>query len=228
MAGLLLIGATAAIEAGHRLTAVILLLAGYAASAVWHRWRCRAAVAEARRDPLTGLPNRAPADEALARATHNHAPMTVALIDVDGLHALNASLGHAAGDQYLTAVADRLSTAVPPGGLLARQGGDEFTLLAPEAAPAALATAIGTALPGPATIAGRRLQSRASVGVAATGGPDGRDAHHARACADAAMYSAKAAGGNHVLIYHPERDGVPDPDGTRPLRRRRGLAAQPW
>src|SRR5439155_105263 len=46
---------------------------------------------------------------------------------------------------------------------------------------------------------------------------------HARGCADAAMYSAKAAGGNHILVYDPDRDGVPEPDGTRPLRRRRDI-----
>jgi len=231
--GVLLLPAIAilAIVTGHLPAAVIIVLVncgayavGYAAAATRHRQRCQAAVTEARRDPLTGLPNRAPVDDMLDAATRDRTPMSVALIDVDGLHAVNASLGHAAGDQYLAAVAARLSAAVPAGGILVRQGGDEFTLLAPDVEPTALATAIGTALAGPATVAGYRMQPRVSVGIAESGGPDGNyDANHARGCADAAMYSAKAAGGNHILVYDPDRDGVPEPDGTRPLRRRRDI-----
>jgi len=193
---------------------------GYAAAATRYRYRCRAAVAEARRDPLTGLPNRALADQILAAATRDRAPMTVALVDVDGLHAVNTSLGHAAGDQYLNVVVERLASAVPAGGCLVRQGGDEFTLLAAGIDPAALASAIGVAMAGPAVIAGHRMQPRASVGIAESGGDD---ANYARGCADAAMYSAKAAGGDHILVYDADRDGVPEPEGTRPLLRRRDI-----
>jgi diguanylate cyclase (GGDEF)-like protein len=233
-------GAVAAIVTRHPHLAVVIVLVncgacgvGHAAATARHRRRHEAALADARRDPLTGLPNRAAADDLIDRATRGDIPMTVALIDVDGLRAVNTGLGHAAGDQYLAAVAARLSAAVPAGGLLVRQGGDEFTLLAPDVAPTVLATAIGAALAGPAVVAGHRMQPRASVGIA-TSGPQtdhdardavgraaGFDAGYARGCADAAMYSAKAAGGNHILIYDPDRDGVPAPDGTRPLRRRR-------
>ena len=75
------------------------------------------------------------------------------------------------------------------------------------------------AMAGPAVIAGYRIQPRVSVGIAASGG----DARYARACADAAMYTAKAAGGNHIMVYQPDRDPRPEPDGTRPLTRRRDL-----
>jgi len=159
------------------------------------------------------------ADQALDAATRDATPITVALADIDGLHAINMNLGLAAGDQYITAVARRLSRTVPTGGCLVRQGGDEFTLLAPHLAPDEVATAIGAAMAGPAVIAGYRIQPRASVGIAASGG----DARYARACADAAMYTAKAAGGNHIMVYQPDRDGQPEPDGTRPLIRRRDL-----
>ncbi len=160
------------------------------------------------------------ADQRLDAATRDATPITVALADIDGLHAINMNLGLAAGDRYLTTVARRLSRAVPAGGCLVRQGGDEFTVLAPHVDPAELATAIGAAMAGPAVIAGYRIQPRASVGIAASGGGD---AHHARACADAAMYTAKAAGGNHIMVYQPDRDGQPEPDGTRRLIRRRDL-----
>jgi len=197
--------------------------AGYFAARARHRHTVRAlraAVADARRDPLTGLPTRAVADRLLDTATRDRINLTVGLADLDGLHAVNSNFGHAAGDQCILAVAARLARAVPAGGCLVRQGGDEFTLLASDTDPDDLAAAISVALSEPAVIAGHRIQPRASVGIAASGGGD---AAHTRACADAAMYTAKAAGGNHTLIYRPDRDGRPEPDGTRPLIRRRDL-----
>jgi diguanylate cyclase (GGDEF)-like protein len=219
-----------AIVTGHTVWAQVGVFATTAAypvgfcAAVWrYGQRIRAAIAEAHheahRDALTGLPTRAVADRLLEAATRDGTPMTVALADIDGLNAIN-SFGHAAGDQYLTAVAQRLARAVPPGGCLVRQGGDEFTILAPDTSPDELATSIGVAMAGPAIIAGHRIQPRASVGIAQSGGGD---ATYARACADAAMYTAKAAGGNHTMIYQPARDGYPLADGTRPWIRRRDL-----
>jgi diguanylate cyclase (GGDEF)-like protein len=201
----------------------IAALIGYAGAARDYRARIHAAIAQARRDPLTGLPNRALADELLDEATHADTPMTVALIDVDGLHAINANLGLAAGDQYLVTVAARLAAAVPPGGVLVRQGGDEFTLLAPDTGPHTLADRIGANLAGRARIAGYLIQPRASVGVAATDPDASINAHHTRARADSAMYTAKSSGGNQIRVFDPARDAEPSPDGTRTLVRRRDL-----
>jgi diguanylate cyclase (GGDEF)-like protein len=195
----------------------------YAKAHAWHHSQLnlvRAELDRARRDPLTGLPTRAVADDFIESAQRSASDLTVALADIDGLHAINSNLGHAAGDLYITAVAARLARAVPPGGCLVRQGGDEFTIVALDTEPDDLATAIGAAMAGPALIGGYRIQPRASVGVA-TGDP--RDATNTRACADAAMYTAKAAGGNHTRVYQPDRDGRPQPDGTRPIIRRRDL-----
>ncbi|MGH3737599.1 MAG: GGDEF domain-containing protein [Micromonosporaceae bacterium] len=152
-------------------------------------------------------------------AARRRAKVTVALADVDGLHAVNANLGHAAGDQYLTAVAYRLTRAVPTGGLLTRLGGDEFVIIATHTSPAELATGIGAAMCGPALVAGHRLQPRASVGIATTD----HDPRYALACADTAMYRAKEAGGNHVTIYDPDQDDPPNLDGTRPQVRLRDI-----
>ncbi|MCY1144017.1 GGDEF domain-containing protein [Actinoplanes sp. Pm04-4] len=193
-------------------------LAGYALAARHYLARARAEIAAAQRDPLTGLPTRAVAERLLADATAKATPVAVALADVDGLHAVNANFGHAAGDQYLVAVAQRLHRAAPDGGTLVRQGGDEFALIAPHMAADALATALGAALAGPAVIAGYHLQPRASIGVAA-----GVDARRTLARADAAMYSAKRAGGNAILTYDRDRDSEPAADGTRPALRRRDL-----
>ncbi|WP_432830836.1 GGDEF domain-containing protein [Dactylosporangium sp. CA-092794] len=220
-----------AVLTGHTLLAVLGVLAliglygtGYATAA----YRGRDQVAQARRDPLTGLPNRALADEMLDRATRTGTPVTVALADVDGLHMVNRNLGLAAGDQYLRVVADRLARAVPAGGVLVRHGGDEFSIVAPGTTAQQLADDIGAALAGPAVIAGYHLQPRASTGVAATDPADHRaeapgDAHHVRACADAAMYTAKRDGGNQIRVYDPVRDPQSGPDGTRPLLRRRDV-----
>jgi diguanylate cyclase (GGDEF)-like protein len=222
-----------ALLAGHAVLAGLGVFAsigfyatGYATAVIRCRRACRAAVDAARRDPLTGLPNRAVADEMLDEAARTDTPTTVALLDVNGLHTINANLGHAAGDRYLTIVAERLAIAVPPGGVLVRQGGDEFTLLAPDTSPQELADRIGAALAGPAVLAGYRIQPRAAVGIAHTTVADGAgmvDARHARARADSAMYTAKRDGGNQIRIFDPDRDLEPFPDGTRPLLRRRDV-----
>jgi diguanylate cyclase (GGDEF)-like protein len=199
--------------------ASLLLYGGGYLAAVWRRRDLRRQLDAARRDPATGLPTRAVAEEALHAATVDRTRLTVALADVDGLRAVNNGLGHAAGDQLLHTIANRLAQAVPPGGPLARLGGDEFVLLAPDTAPTALATAIGVALAGPVAIGGHRLQPRASVGIATTDALV--DAHYALARADAAMYTAKDNAGNQALVFDPDRDGEPEHDGTRPVVRRR-------
>ncbi|WP_289052451.1 sensor domain-containing diguanylate cyclase [uncultured Methylobacterium sp.] len=86
----------------------------------------------ARHDPLTGLPNRAAFDVALASACA--APGTSALlcIDLDGFKAVNDRLGHAAGDAVLRQAADRLRD-VAASAMVARLGGDEFAVVVSEA-----------------------------------------------------------------------------------------------
>lgn len=216
-----------AVLAGHTVLAVLGVLAlislystGYATAAN----RTRDLVDQARRDPLTGLPNRALADDMLTHATIAGTPVTVALADVDGLHMINHNLGMAAGDHYLRIVAHRLGAAVPAGGALVRHGGDEFSIVAAGTDAQQLATDIGAALAGPAVIAGYHIQPRASVGIAASDPVDqSGNANHTRARADSALYTAKRDGGNQIRVYDPDRDPAPSPDGTRPLLRRRDL-----
>lgn len=170
-------------------------------------------------DPLTGLPTRSVVERALATAAEQRAAVAVAVADADGLHQVNDDGGHAAGDRYLTAIADRLTTAataVRADAVVARAGGDEFVIVAPHTDPAVLADAIGAVLTGAAA---DEPVPRASVGVAAS---DGSDPRYALAQADAAMYTAKRAG-NQTLVYEPDRDGIPQADGTRAQVRRRDL-----
>ncbi|WBB52413.1 GGDEF domain-containing protein [Verrucosispora sp. WMMD573] len=179
----------------------------------------RRELAAALTDPLTGLPTRAVVERALATAAEHRAPVAVAVADADGLHQVNDGGGHAAGDRYLTAIADRLTTAataVRADAVVARAGGDEFVVVAPHTDPAVLADAIRAAFTAPDA---DEPAPRASVGVAAS---DGGSPRYALAQADAAMYTAKRAG-NQSLVYEPDRDGIPRADGTRAHVRRRDL-----
>jgi diguanylate cyclase (GGDEF)-like protein/PAS domain S-box-containing protein len=86
---------------------------------------------QARRDPLTGVLNHAAAmDElrALTTSINNGSHCTIAMVDVDGLKAVNDTYGHQLGDQVLIAVAQALSI---DGALVGRYGGDEFVALLP-------------------------------------------------------------------------------------------------
>lgn len=87
-------------------------------------------------DPLTGLYNRRSGEQRLAeeisRARRYHRPLTVLLIDLDGLKQTNDRLGHAGGDLVLKSFAERLQRAIRGSDLAVRLGGDEFMALLPE------------------------------------------------------------------------------------------------
>jgi diguanylate cyclase (GGDEF)-like protein len=87
-------------------------------------------------DPLTGLYNRRSGEqrlgEEISRAVRYQRPLTVLLIDLDGLKQTNDRLGHPAGDTVLTQFAQRLQRAIRGSDLAVRLGGDEFMALLPE------------------------------------------------------------------------------------------------
>ncbi|MFI5916490.1 GGDEF domain-containing protein [Dactylosporangium sp. NPDC051541] len=169
-------------------------------------------LAEANTDPVTGLPVRRLAEQWLATV---RSPHTVALLDVDGMHRLNAEHGHLGGDIFLRVVAHELQRLAEPGDLVARIGGDEFLLLT--SCPAEIVAVRLQRLPHtPIPVNGIVVPLRCSVGVY-----EGRsDLHTALGCADAAMYTAKRCGGG-IAVYDRARDGDPPPAGHRsPVRRR--------
>jgi diguanylate cyclase (GGDEF)-like protein/PAS domain S-box-containing protein len=150
-------------------------------------------------DPLTGLGNRTLAFDRLAHALgvadRRGSTLAVLFLDIDGFKQINDDLGHAAGDQVLRDIADRLRGAVRGSDTLARMGGDEFLVICED-------------LDGPD--AGKRVVERVrgcfaedfeikdqsrrltvSVGIASTSGRE-VDVDQLVGEADAAMYRAKA------------------------------------
>ena len=154
-------------------------------------WLVRAAAA-AEVDALTGLPNRRGLDrllaEAVAHAARSGAPLSLALIDLDHFKAVNDSQGHSEGDSLLTGTAAAWRALLEPGQVLARQGGDEFTVLLPGASV------------GRAVELVERLRGAVPDGRTCSAGVAEWDAEESLsllfASADAALYQAKRAGRN--------------------------------
>jgi len=117
------------------------LASGLAAITVAHRLRLttiealHAEQANARRDPLTGAPNRRAFEEALAaehaRIVRGGLPAGLFVVDIDHFKGVNDRLGHAVGDEALVAVVQRLTDGLRQSDVVARWGGEEFTVLAP-------------------------------------------------------------------------------------------------
>ena len=160
-------------------------------------------------DPLTGLANRAALDVALEEAvTEARAAGTVvalAFADLNEFKRVNDSLGHDMGDELLCQVAARLRTAVRPGDLVVRQGGDEFLVLVRDLPTAsrenaeAVGQRIADAMHAPFALGAAELLVDASVGVSLFPA-DAETGETLRKHADAAMYEAKAGGGG-VHVY---------------------------
>ncbi|GLI03001.1 hypothetical protein Pa4123_82790 [Phytohabitans aurantiacus] len=203
---------TAAAVFGAGFLVVVAALAG--CQVVQRRWEV-AVWRSVHQDRLTGLPDRAVAEQILDAAHRAGSTLAVALADADALGAVNTMAGYAAGDRYLCAVAARLAAGAPPGAVVARLGGDDFVVIAPGRQATTLAAAVTAALAEPGPVAGT-LMLRASVGVAA--GSDAPRVVLARA--DAALSTAKRTG-NQVLVYDCDRDGWLVSDDPRPTIRRR-------
>jgi diguanylate cyclase (GGDEF)-like protein/PAS domain S-box-containing protein len=174
-------------------------------AAMANAWQLEATSRQAMTDAVTGLANRTHALHELDRALLRRGPrggnVAVVFVDLDRFKRVNDTLGHAAGDDVLVAVAARLRDLAGPGDVPARYGGDEFLIVCEQRDDASLARfgeRLVTAVAGGYRVAGGRAEIGASVGIAVCAGPI-TSADLLRA-ADAAMYEAKYAGGTrHVL-----------------------------
>jgi diguanylate cyclase (GGDEF)-like protein/PAS domain S-box-containing protein len=160
-------------------------------------------------DGLTSLANRIRFGACLAQAiarcrTDARQRFAVMYLDFDRFKLINDTLGHAAGDQFLTIVAQRISAQVRPNDTVGRLGGDEFAILAENLAHEddvlAMAERLQRALAEPYQLAGTEVNSSASIGITfssvgyETPGDVLRDA-------DIAMYRAKAAGRARIALF---------------------------
>jgi diguanylate cyclase (GGDEF)-like protein/PAS domain S-box-containing protein len=155
----------------------------------------------AHHDSLTELPNRRflerLGDDAIEDARAHGTALAVLFFDIDGFKSINDSLGHAAGDLLLVAIAGRLRTRVRSSDVVSRVGGDEFVVLlsrdcSPERA-GQLAASIVHTIAQPFNLRGSPAHVGASVGIALFPG-HGATFEHLLRTADAAMYEVKQAG----------------------------------
>ena len=162
-------------------------------------------------DPLTDLANRALFTDRVAaalvrRGDSSTETVAVLLLDLDDFKTVNDSLGHAAGDELLVAVATRLRSCVRPGDTLARLAGDEFAVLLDdlddERAAVAVAKRVGARLEAPFEIDEMEIAVRASIGISLGQTPDARPEDLMRD-ADVAMYEAKARGKGGFQVFEP-------------------------
>jgi diguanylate cyclase (GGDEF)-like protein/PAS domain S-box-containing protein len=159
-------------------------------------------------DALTGLPNRSLFDQqlpsAIAYAARHNEMLAVAFLDLDRFKNINDSLGHAVGDELLRSVTQRLLGCLRKEDIIARWGGDEFTLIlphikAPEAA-ARVARRISAALKPAFHLAGHELHITSSIGIALYP-QDGQDLKTLLQNADAALYRVKEHGRDSYQFY---------------------------
>jgi diguanylate cyclase (GGDEF)-like protein len=164
---------------------------------------------DALHDPLTKLPNRSLLLDrlglALSRAGRLGSLVAVLFLDLDGFKAVNDSLGHAAGDELLIQVAERVRGCLRPADTVARLGGDEFGILLEDASDTtgthAVADRILDAVRAPMTIQGKELVTGASIGVVLGASDEG--AGDLLRKADLAMYVAKAGGKDRHVTFEP-------------------------
>jgi diguanylate cyclase (GGDEF)-like protein/PAS domain S-box-containing protein len=168
-------------------------------------------------DPVTGLPNRAlfvdRVRHRIARAIRSDSGLAIVFLDLDDFKTINDSLGHAAGDEVLVAVAKRLASAIRASDTAARFGGDEFALLLEDVGSvqeaADTAERIMEAVAQPLSLAGKELTIHCSMGISVPDGETATDADELIRDADAAMYIAKRDGKDGYRLFEPAmHDGV--------------------
>lgn len=165
-------------------------------------------------DNLTGLPNRHSFYEHLQQilrsAENNHTRFAVVFIDLDEFKPINDTLGHAAGDEVLRSVANRLKQCVRHDDVVARIGGDEFVIILSGIETISLLSVIHkiiTAIAVPYTTTCKAVALTSSVGVATYPG-NGRTVDELVAHADAAMYRSKRAGRNFFCLNGELRSAI--------------------
>ena len=162
-------------------------------------------------DSLTGLPNRRLCIDRLEAILSRHEGPGVALLflDLDRFKVINDGIGHAAGDELLVAVAQRLTPHVAGRGALSRFGGDEFVAVLDHVDDprevAEVAEQLLAALRRPFGATGYDLVVGGTIGIAVAS-PDLSTPKDLLRAADVALYRAKANGGGVFAVFDPDVD----------------------
>ena len=163
-------------------------------------------IEQASTDTLTGLASRLTMADRIDHSLSNNAGVSsLLLLDLDGFKVINEAFGHAAGDELLVAVADRISACTTADDLVARLGGDEFAVYLP-GCPLAHALGVGQRLVK--VLAVPVELTRGSVGVTVSVGAldlgTCATAQQALQNVDVAMHHAKVGGQNRVSAFAPD------------------------
>jgi diguanylate cyclase (GGDEF)-like protein/PAS domain S-box-containing protein len=166
---------------------------------------------QALHDHLTHLPNRRLFKDrlelAMAQTVRKGGVIGVMFIDLDRFKLVNDTYGHAEGDELLKKVAQRLLRCVRTSDTLARQGGDEFTILLPDLVIAGDATLIAKKIlelfANPFIVAGQEFRATASIGISVFP-RDGETSELLLKNADIAMYKVKSSGKNNYAYFTHE------------------------
>ncbi|GAC1657275.1 MAG: hypothetical protein NVS9B1_14620 [Candidatus Dormibacteraceae bacterium] len=159
-------------------------------------------------DPLTRLANRVlfidRVHNGLSQRPEPGADIGVMFIDLDDFKTVNDTLGHAAGDELLVQVAERLRQSVRPGDTVARLGGDEFGVhmagIGVETEATNVAKRILDSFNSPFVVNGQEVWSHATIGIA-TAVPGQIEVPDLLRRADVAMYTAKGEGKSRYAVF---------------------------
>ena len=163
------------------------------------------------RDALTGTPNRAlmldRLGHAITLARRHEDRIAVLFVDIDHFKHINDTLGHAAGDLVVQAVAQRLESVVRHSDTVSRHSGDEFVVLLADVSQATYAASVATKmlreLATPCEVGEHTIQFTASAGIAMYP-DDSDDPATLISRADAAMYHSKRAGPGNFRFYRDD------------------------
>src|SRR6266702_2355621 len=162
-------------------------------------------------DQLTNLPNlrlfKDRLEMSMTQAKRHGRLVGTMFIDLDRFKLVNDTHGHSEGDELLKGVAQRLVNCVRAGDTLARQGGDEFTVLLPDLVhaedAAIIAEKIQEELKPPFIVGGQDFRATASIGISIFP-RDGECADLLLKNADIAMYKVKASGKNGYMFFNTD------------------------
>lgn len=168
-------------------------------------------------DQLTRLPNRVLLNNYIGKAMHEakktQAQFAILFMDLDRFKNVNDSIGHQAGDELLTTVADRLRSFISGRAFISRLGGDEFVVLLPDLfnteQAEEFAARLVEVLNRVCVIKGQEVNVSTSIGISVYP-TDGEDIDTLIRNADTAMYRAKEKGRNNYVLYskHMNADAV--------------------